>query len=133
MTGATATGGYRCCCGSSDPSFVLSIIPRRFIGEMPEFKLRMPVADSASSSGVVIDEETLCGYVASNLEGGVWNYYCPARFYRLVYRRGKNGNGDGTLSPALNGPHDDDVDAEQEERRLLATEESRQRYSSLRW
>ena len=58
--------------------------------------------------------------------------YKPARFYRLVYRRrAKNG---GTLPPASDRPHHHDdviegtVNGEQEDRLLLATEESRQRY-----
>jgi len=99
------------------------------VGEMFEFKLQLPVVtDSASSSGGGV-EETLCGYVARNLEGSLWLDYRPVRFYRLVYRRGKNVSG-GTSQP-----HDDDVitdvEAQREERRLMATKESSQRYSLL--
>jgi len=108
---------------------VFSLFAYENVGVLPEFKLRMPVTDSASYCGDV--ETTLCGYATRNSEGFSWSGGSrPARFYRLVYRRGKNGSG-GTLPPALDGPHDYDViavDAEQEERRLLATEESRQRY-----
>ena len=102
---------------------------------MPKFKLWMPIADSTSSNGGVVTA-SLCGYVVNNSEGYSWLDYRPKRFYRLIYRhRGKNGSG-GTLPPASSSarPHNDDViegtvDAEQEERRLMATEESRQRYS----
>ena len=120
---------YRCCCGSEQPSFVLSLITGQYVGRIPEFKLRMSVAESASSSGLVVVEETLCGYVArtqfvSFLIGG----YSFGRFYRLIYR-GKNGSG-GTSPPASARPHADDViDTEREERRLMSTEEGRQRYS----
>ena len=126
--GATATGGYRCCCGSGDPSFVLTIIPRRNVGELPVFKLRMPVA-----SGI---ESSLCGYVARSSMGRIWRCYLPARFYRLVYRSGKDENA-GKLSQTSARPYGDDVignnnAVHREERRLMATEESRQRYSLRR-
>jgi len=132
--GAIATGGYRCCYGSDQPSFVLSMFAQVGVAGLPEFKLRMPVVDSASySSGIV--EETLCGYVAHNLEGFLEFGHNPFRYYRLVYRRAKNGSGGGTLPSASASarPNDDDViegsvESEQEESRLLATEESRQRY-----
>ena len=135
--GATNTGGYRCCCDSDNPSFVLSLCVGFYggIGEMPEFKLQM----TASSNGI---EETLCGYTARNMDDhfegrSFLNFGAFKRirsyFYRLVYRHGKNGSG-GTFPPASSArPHQDDViegtvDAEREERRLMATEESRQRY-----
>ena len=132
--GATATRGYRCRCGSDQPTFVLSVVAHKDFGVVPvqaEFKLRMPVTDSGSSSGVI--EETLCGYVVRNSMRCAWfvrdDYrYFPARYYRLVYRRGKNVN-DGMLPAAARHHNDDDlVDREREERRLLATEEGRQRY-----
>ena len=110
----TATS-YRCCCGSDRPSSVLTLFARKDVGELPEFKLRMPFAGSASSSGAI--EDTLCGYVADTFRG--------TRFYRLVYRRGENGSG-VTLPPvsASARPHADDIiedtiDAEQENRRLF--------------
>jgi len=136
MIEATTTGSYRCCCGSDQPSFVLTLVAAEGVGEIPSFKLRIPVANFASSS--YVSEETLCGYLVRNSKGFLWPFYTsyggggysykPSRFYRLVYR-GKNGSG-GTLPPASARSHDDNtVEAELEERRLMATEESRQRYS----
>jgi len=98
---------------------------------MPEFKLRMPIADSTSSSNIV--EATLCSYVVRDSSDSSWSEgSSPARFFRLIYRA-KNVGG-GALPPASARPHDDEViegtsDAELEERRLMATEDSRQRYS----
>ena len=138
-TSTATSGGYRCCCGSDDPSFVLSLVAHSHVGELPKFKLRMPVADSASSTGGgVVEEATLSGYVVRNLGGGFgFNVYDRLTSYRLVYRA-KNGSGE-TLPSASIQPHNDDViegtafDAEREERRLMATEESRQRYSVERF
>jgi len=109
---------------------VLTIIAHVAIGRVPEFKLKLTVTDSASSSGV--EEATLCGYVALNLGGYLGFGYTPFRFYRLVYRCANIGN-DGTVPTASVRPHNSfgiegTVEAELEERRLMATEESRQRY-----
>jgi len=106
---------------------------------MSEFKLQLPVADSASSNGAV--EETLCGYMARNSKGFSWPFYAsdsynykPSRFYRLVYRYGKNGASGGGTLPAASAQlttmtsSTTAVDAEQEERRLMATEDSCRRY-----
>ena len=101
---------------------------------MPEFKLHLPAADSASSSSGGVVEASLCGYVARNLLRNVM--FGPTRFYRLVYRRGKNVSGSGTLPQAsARRSHDDSVfvsegsvDAEQEEHRLMAAEDDRQHY-----
>ena len=104
---------------------MLSLIAQRDVGEMPEFKLQQSVAGG--------DEATLCGYAVRNSMGYAWfngsGYMLrPARFYRLIYRRGKHGSG-GTVPAASTRPHDDtEVDAEREEHRLLATEDSRRRY-----
>ena len=127
--GATATSSYRCCCDSDQPSFVLSMIANYAGGGvMPEFKLQQPVA-----GGV---ETTLCGYVVRNLEGHLLLgglRISPVHLYRLVYR-GKNGSGGAlNLPPASVRPHngkviEGTVDAEREERRLMATEEGRQSY-----
>ena len=122
-----ASGGYRCCrccCGFDHPSFVLTILAYHFGRTMPEFKLQLP----AAAAGGTDVEATLCGYVVPSFEGYLWfGDFSPTRFYRLVYRRrGKNGSG-GTLPlpPAVSAlrPH-----SELEERRLMATEEGRQRY-----
>jgi len=80
----------------------------------------MPVADSvSSSSGGVIEEATLCGYTTRNLVGTIWlDGYKPDRFYRLVYRA-KNGSGE---------THNNGTMGQREERRLMATKESRRRY-----
>ena len=67
---------------------MLSLIVYRDAGELPEFKLRMPASDSSLSNGVV-EEETLCGYLAHTSLDHLWLNYRPTRFYRLVYRRGK--------------------------------------------
>ena len=125
-------GGYHCRCGFDLPSFVLGINARNYVGELPEFKLRLSDSDSAASSSDVA-EATLCGYVVPSYLGGrLWfEGIGPGltSFYRLVYRRGKNGSG-GTLPSASARPHADDVitdseAAKQEECRLMATEESR--------
>ena len=130
---AAATEGYRCRCGSDLPSFVLTVISYLDFDELPKFKLRMPVlADSTSSSGSGTVEATLCGYVAHDLECSFvqpkFKKCSPDHFYRLIYRR-NNGSGGTTMPTASSAqPHDEDVDAEREERRLMATEEGRQRY-----
>ena len=123
--GATATSGYRCRCGIDELSFALTMIAQKDVGELPEFKLQLPVAVSASSSGVA--EATLRGYVARNSLRNFWPGLNPDRFYRLVYGRGKYGSG-ATLPPGSVQHHGDgNVAARQEERRLMATEEGRQR------
>jgi len=93
--------------------------------------MRLPATDSTSSSVV---EATLCSYVVDNYHRiSFWLGLDPNGFYRLVYRGGKNGS-NGTLPVASARAHDDDdlIDddkaGEREERRLMATEESRQRY-----
>jgi len=136
--GAIATGGYRCCCCSDHPTFVLSLVAYHDVGDLPEFKLRMPVfADPTSSSSDVV-EETLCGYEVHILSGSIWFARTPVRFYRLVYRCGKNGIGGGILPPAAarhyaqNVIYADDA-AEREERRLMATKAGRQRYGLQRY
>ena len=99
---------------------MLTIIPHHDVEELPEF------FGFVSSSGDY--KETLCGYVTRNLEGNLWLDYSPLRIYRLVYRRGENGS-DGTLPPTYalhRGGHNS---AKREERRLMTTEEGRQRYS----
>ena len=125
-------------CGSDLPSFVLSIVAGYF-GDLPNFKLLPSVADSDSSNGVGgAVKETLCGYVTPDLEGcPVDHFYrghmTRARVYRLIYRRrSKNDGIDGrTLPPPASArAHDYDADTmgQREERRLMATEEGRQRY-----
>ena len=98
---------------------MLSVVAYNDVGNLPEFKFQRAVS-SSSSGGVV--EETLCGYVVRNLVGHLGFDYTPTHFYRFVYR-GKNGS-DGARQHHIIA-----VDAEREERRLMATEESRQRYS----
>ena len=73
-----------------------------------------------SKSGAKLAEETLCGYMAFNNIGDRTTPYEPRRLYRLVYRRRLLLN-DGVIEGT-------DVDAKQEERRLITTRASRQRY-----
>ena len=127
-----ATSSYRCRCGSDQPSFVLSLIPFSDVCELPEFKLRMPVAANSASSSGVEETTTLCGYVVRNSIGfSLWHGHRPARLYRLICRRREKSVSGGPLPPAsAQLHHDDDVDAEREERRLMATEEGRRRYGN---
>ena len=135
MTAVNATvtrGGYRCRCGSDQPSVVLSLIPFSDVCELPEFKLRMPVAADSASSSSGVEKTTLCGYVVCNSIGfSLWHSHRPARLYRLIYRRREKNVSGGPLPPAsAQLPNDDYVDAEREERRLMATEEGRRRYGN---
>jgi len=100
---------------------VLSLVDHRDVGRLPEFKLRLRVAESASASSSGGVEATLCGYVARGFR--------PGHLYQLVFRRREKYGSGGVLLPY---DHDKDdvsegsVDDKQEERRLIAATETGQ-------